>query len=309
MLRDRRHPYRAVPTRVLLPDGDVTVLHDDRPDGWQPTHPTAVLLHGLTGCHASSYMVQAARRLNEAGVRTFRMDMRACGAAEGLSRLPYHGGCSDDLLVALERVSTICPASPISLVGFSIGGNTVLKMAGENVDHVPPELNRLIAINPPIDLGFCVDRFSHGASRAYDRYLAKVHYRRLLQSDSLIKHANHNASASRPHGQQEFDQWYTAKVWGFETVEQFYAATSSIRTIPDIRIPTLLIASRDDPLVPVELFESLNSLNSINLHLTDHGGHLGFIGRPGVDPDCRWMDWRIVDCITGAQTTSLAKAA
>ena len=254
-------------------------------------------------------MVQAAARLNEAGVRTFRMDMRACGAAEGLSRMPYHAGCSHDLLVALERVAKICPASPISLVGFSIGGNVVLKLAGEAAGHLPPQLSRLVVISPPINLAVCVDGFSKGTARFYDRYLARVHYRQLLRSESLIKHATHVAGAWRPRGQREFDDWYTAKVWGFETVEQFYADTSSCHVLPNVRTPTLLIASRDDPLVPVELFEPLESLTSFTLHLTDHGGHLGFIGRPGPDPDGRWMDWRIVDYITCRRTTSAAAAA
>jgi predicted alpha/beta-fold hydrolase len=293
----------------MLPDGDATVLHDDRPEGWQPTDPTALLLHGLTGCHASSYMVQAAARLNDAGVRTFRMDMRACGAAEGLSRMPYHAGCSDDLHVALNRVAEICPDSPISLVGFSIGGNIALKLAGEAADFLPRQLTRLVVVSPPIELGVCVDRFSKGATRVYDRYLASMHYRQLRRSESLINHAQALAGGSRPRGQREFDDWYTSKVWGFETVEQFYADTSSCRTIQNVRTPTLLIASRDDPLVPVELFEPLKSLTSITLHLTDHGGHLGFIGSQGPDPDCRWMDWRIVDYITGGRTTSVAKAA
>lgn len=309
ILRGERRPYRAESFQIPLTDGDATVLHDDRPRGWRPTDPTALLLHGLTGCHQSSYMVQAAARLNEAGVRTFRMDMRDCGAGEGLSRLPYHGGCSDDLLVALERVAKICPASPISLVGFSIGGNAALKLAGEASNHLPPQLSRLVVISPPIDVEYCVNRFSKGATRFYDRYLARVHYRQLRRSESLVKHARHVVGGWRPRGQREFDEWYTAGVCGFDSVEQFYDDTSSRRLLPNVRVPTLLIASRDDPLVPVELFERLESLPSITLHLTDHGGHLGFIGRQGPDPDCRWMDWRIVDFITGVRTTAVAAAA
>ena len=309
VLRGAPRPYSAMPLRVLLPDGDTTFLHDDKPAGWRPTSPSALLLHGLTGCHQSSYMVHAAARLNEAGIRTFRMDMRACGAGEGLSRMPYHAGCSDDLHVALNRVAELCPDSPISLVGFSIGGNIALKLAGEAAAFLPQQLSRLVVISPPIDLGACVDRFSRGATRFYDRYLARAHYRQLCRSESLIKHPEHVAAMTRPRGQREFDEWYTAKVWGFETVEQFYADTSSCRTLSKIRVPTLLIASRDDPLVPVELFKPLESLSSITLHLTDHGGHLGFIGRQDCDPDCRWMDWRIVDYIRVGWTKSMAAAA
>ncbi|HRX79143.1 MAG TPA: alpha/beta fold hydrolase [Pirellulaceae bacterium] len=294
---------------MLLPGGGSTFLHDDQPDDWQPTAPTALLLHGLTGTHQSPYMVYAAKRLNEAGVRTFRMDMRACGAGEGLSRMPYHAGCSDDLLTSLERVASICPASPISLVGFSIGGNTTLKLAGEAAHNLPSQLTRLVAISPPIDLGLCVGRFSTGAARFYDRYIARSHYRHLLRSEALIENAPYVSEGFRPRGQRDFDTWYTAAMWGFETVDDFYAETSACHVVSEIRVPTLLIASRDDPLVPVELFERIESQRSIKLHVTDHGGHLGFIGRRGIDADRRWLDWRIVDYITADRAASANMAA
>ncbi len=309
ILFGRRHPYRAVRHPILLPDGDTTILHDDRPDGWQPNAPTALLLHGLTGSHQSPYMVHAARRLNEAGVRTFRMDMRACGAGEGLAHMPYHAGCSDDLLMALERVIKLCPASPTSLVGFSIGGNVALKLAGEAAGHLPPQLSRLVVISPPIDVGLCVARFSKGAARFYDRHITRLHYRHLLRSQALIEQAPHVVDGFRPRGQRDFDAWYTAAMWGFERVDDFYCDISSRRMIADVREPTLLIASRDDPLVPVELFEPLKSQSSITLHLTNHGGHLGFIGRRGVDPDRHWMAWRIVDAIKAGTATWAAAAA
>jgi predicted alpha/beta-fold hydrolase len=135
-----------------------------------------------------------------------------------------------------------------------------------------------------------------------------MHYRHLLRSESLIERAPYVVDGFRPRGQRDFDRWYTAAMWGFETVNEFYAETSSCRVISNVRVPTLLIASRDDPLVPVELFEPLEPLTAITLHLTDHGGHLGFISRRGADPDCRWMDWRIVDYITAGWTTSAAAA-
>ena len=223
--------------------------------------------------------------------------------------MPYHGGCSHDLFVALKRVAELCPASPINLVGFSIGGNAALKMSGEFADRLPPQLSRLIAICPPIDLGVCVERASKVAAGLYDRYLAMSHYRQLRRSESLIQCAPGVIDTLRPRGQRDFDNWYTSAVWGFQTVDQFYADTSAHPMISDIRIPTLLIAARDDPMIPVELLETLEPLASITLHVTDHGGHLGFIGRRSPDPDRRWLDWRIVDWITAGRTTSVAAAA
>lgn len=220
--------------------------------------------------------------------------------------MPYHAGCSHDLRMALERVVELCPASPISLVGFSIGGNIALKLAGESAHDLPVQLSRLIAICPPIDLAVCVDRFSRVAGGIYDRHFVRAHYRQLNRSAALVEHAPHVVGGARPRGQHDFDQLYTAPAWGFETVEQFYADTSSNRVIADIRVPTLLIASADDPLVPVELFEPLASQKVIKQHVTKQGGHLGFIGRLGTDPDRRWMDWRIVDYVLAGRATAAA---
>lgn len=302
-------PYRAVRRPVLLESGDSTMLHDDRPTGWMPPSPVALLIHGLAGCSRSPYMVRVSGRLNEAGVRTFRMDLRACGAGEGLARLPYHPGCSHDLLAAVRRVTEICPGSPIHLVGFSIGGNVALKTLGEWPDRLPPELCRAVVVNPSIDLPACIANLSKGAARFYDRHFVKLNYRQLRRSALLVEHAPHVVDAPRPRGQREFDDMYTAGMWGYKSVDRFYAETSAVSAIPDVRVPTLLIASRDDPLVPFTQFERLSPPASITMHLTDHGGHLGFIGRRNGDPDRRWMDWRIVDWVTAAQAAPAVKAA
>jgi predicted alpha/beta-fold hydrolase len=167
----------------------------------------------------------------------------------------------------------------------------------------------MVVISPPIDLKVCVERLSKGTGRLYDRYLGMTHCRQLRRSVSLVEHAPNIVEAIRPRGQRDFDDRYTSTVWGFETVDQFYAETSSCHVISSVRIPTLLIAARDDQLVPVGLFEPLvESQTSITIHLTDHGGHLGFIGRSGPDLDRRWLDWRIVDAITTDRTSSAAAA-
>jgi predicted alpha/beta-fold hydrolase len=309
VLQGRRFPHRAKLHPVVLEDGDTTFLHDDQPTDWRPTSPIAILVHGLAGCGRSSYLTRAAGRLNQAGVRTFRLDFRACGFGEGQSRMPYHGGCSDDLLQATQRVVEICPGSPLSLIAYSIGGNVALKLLGESHRHLPSALERAFIVSPPIDVARCVNRLSATPAQYYDRYLVKLLYKQLRRSQRLVDHAPHIIEAPRPRTQREFDELYTARVWGFETVDTFYADISSLPFIKDIRIPTLLLASRDDPLVPVEMFEQLNPPAALSIHLTDHGGHLGFIGRGGVDPDRRWMDWRIVDWVTADGAVSRRSAA
>ena len=125
--------------------------------------------------------------------------------------MPYHGGCTNDLLVALQRVVEMCPTSPLSLIGFSIGGNVALKLAGEAADHLPEQLSRMVVVSPPIDLEVCVKRLSQGAGRFYDRYLGITHCRQLRRSAALVEHASDIVDGLRPRGQRDFDSKYRSE--------------------------------------------------------------------------------------------------
>lgn len=309
VMRGRRFPYRAKRRRIVLDDGDTVVLHDELPANWTPMSPSVLLVHGLAGNHSSGYMTRVAGKLVEAGVRAFRMDLRACGAGEGESRLPYHAGITQDVLRAVEHVSQLCPVSPLTLAGFSIGGNITLKLLGEHADNLPPQLSRAVVVNPPIDLTVCLKNLAAGSGRFYDRHLAKHLYRQFRRSELLIANAPHVAEAGRPRGMREFDTMYASTIWGFDNVDAYYAEASALPDLANIRVPSLVIASRDDPLVPIASFDALAPHDSLHLHITETGGHLGFIGRAGIDADRRWMDWRIIDWVQVDETAAAAIAA
>src|SRR5690606_10912885 len=141
--------------QVELDDGDQIVLHDDCPASWRKGDPAALLLHGLAGCHRSPYLVRAARKLNDRGVRTFRMDYRNCGAGFGLATRSYHAGQSGDVRAALWFIARLCPGSPLGVAGYSMGGNVALKTLGEDPGALPDVLCRAAVVNPPIDLAVC----------------------------------------------------------------------------------------------------------------------------------------------------------
>ena len=269
LMTGRRFSYRAKTEPIVLDDGDTIILHDDRPENWCPTAPTALLVHGLAGDYSSGYMTRVAGKLSEAGVRVFRMDLRACGAGEGQSRMPYHPGITQDLLHAMEFISKRCSASPLTLVGFSIGGNIALKMLADYAARLPWQLGRAIVVNPPIDIPLCMKNMAKTPGRFYDRHLVKHLYRQFCRSDLLTAHAPHVAEAGRPRGMREFDAMYSSAVWGFENVDRYYEQTSALTGLGNIRVPTLMIAARDDPVVPIESFESLSTSSSIHLHITD----------------------------------------
>jgi uncharacterized protein len=292
-----RYPYRAVHYRVMLSDGDAIVVHDDIPADWQAGGRVALLIHGLAGCHSSVYMVRIAAKLNRAGVRTFRMDLRGCGSGEGLASLPYHAGRSDDVRTALEFIGKLCPDAPVTLVGFSLSGNIVLKLLGEAPDAVPKNVVKAAALCPAIDLGRCVRSLVGPVQKVYDRYFVRVLSRQIRTNCRLRPDVVPLAAPRRLKSMFEFDDIYTGPVCGFGSADNYYSTSSAARHIERIRVPTLILAAEDDPLVTIACFEGLRPPPNVILHITRHGGHLGFIGKSGIDPDRRWMDWRIVDWV------------
>ncbi len=286
---------RALQHHVSLIDGETVVIHDDRPADWLPGGRTAVLIHGLAGCHRSGYLVRIAAKLNARGVRTFRMDLRGSGAGAELALKPYHGGCSDDLLAVVRFVERLSPQSEIMLFGFSLGGNIVLKLLGEAPHLVPANVVRAAAVNPPVDLAQSVLNLGRPSLKVYDRYFVRLLLRRLNARKQQPTDTASFPFRSRPRCLFDFDDQYTAPQSGFRDARDYYARCSSAQFLPSIRVPTLILTSGDDPLVPVAMFNSLQLSSDVRLHIAEGGGHLGYFARRGNDPDERWLDWRIVD--------------
>lgn len=290
----RAYRYTAIQHRLTLPDGDQIVLHEDHGQ-WKPGGPVALMLHGLGGSHLSPYMVRGAAKLIDRGVRVFRMDLRGWGAGFGLNRLPLHAGRSEDARLALEHVMQWCPDSPVSLIGFSMGANIVLKAAGELGPQAPQNLASVMAVSPPICLVTCTSRMQSGLNRFYDqnfiRWLQRYHERRrqVFPDESKM--------ASFPSRLLEYDEQVTAPQCGFQSAAEYYEQSSAGPVLNQIGIPALIVTAADDPIIPVATFEQANYSPSTQLEITSGGGHLGFIGAGGVDADRRWIDWRMVDWV------------
>ncbi len=298
-----RAPYAARPHHVPVGDGDQIVLHDDCPDAWTAGGRTALLVHGLSGCHQSAYMVRIARKLYGRGVRVFRMDQRGCGAGLALARRPYHAGRSQDLVAALEAIAVVCPGSPTTLVGFSLGGNVSLKLAGELGSNPCGGLDSVIAVCPPVDLEASSRRIEHPTNRFYHRHLLAALYRLYQQRQRRVAEAAVIPDHRRPRSLRELDDQYVAPTWGFSGVADYYQQSGALPYLAHTALPTRVLAARDDPLVPVAQYDQNGWSTQVQLHLTDHGGHLGFVGRRGHDPDRRWMDWRVVQWVQEADRT------
>jgi predicted alpha/beta-fold hydrolase len=294
--------YQAEARRVTLDDGDVIVVHDDCPPHWQPGGLVTMLIHGLAGCHLSPYMVRIAAKLAARGVRVFRMELRGCGAGAGLARWPYHAGRSDDVRRVVASVAEWTGGSPLVLVGFSLSGNILLKYLGEAPDLVLPNVSRAIAVNPPIDLERCVRTLDRFANRSYDRHFVALLLKQLDKRRRILPDAPMPAQPLRSRRLFDFDDWYTAPISGYGSAREYYERCSSAQFLPRVRVPTTVLTARNDPLVPVEVFQQQALPESVRLVIAEGGGHLGYIARANSDPDTRWLDWRVVDWVTGLTT-------
>ncbi|MGI8979235.1 MAG: YheT family hydrolase [Pirellulaceae bacterium] len=289
--------------KVSLPDSDQLVLHDDLPGNqqWRDGDRVALLVHGLGGCHQSTYMQRTAAKLVGKGVRVFRMDLRDCGAGAGLARLPVHAGRSDDVGSALLHVIECCPDSPVFLVGFSMGANHVLKLLGELGSQRPANLAGAMAVAPPIDLPACARNMETGLNQLYNRKFLRGLLRAAAVRNRRVPKEFAPPLDPPPRHLREFDQRFTAPLGGFASAEDYYERSGAGRTLKNIAVPTVIVAAADDPIVPVKPFETATYSSTTQLVITPSGGHLGFFGTAGMDPDRRWLDWRIVEWATTSQ--------
>ena len=277
---------------VRLPDGDALVLHNNTPLGWKAGDPLALLVHGLGGSHASVHIRRMADLLLAHRVRVVRMDLRGAGAGLPLARGIYHAGRSDDVRAALEEIHTWSPTSPLLLLGLSLGGALALKAAAESADRPIPGLARVVASCPPIDLPRCVALISQPRNRIYEDNFVRDLTVQARQRQRFFP------DQPRPRFPRRmtirlFDELYTAPRSGFAGADDYYRRASCAALVPHIRVPTLILTSRDDPFIAVEPFEELKVPPHIVVRILPHGGHIGFLGWDGAG-GISWAERRSV---------------
>ncbi len=276
---------------ITLADGDQIALEISTPNGWTRSCPTVLMVHGLGGSHDSSYLKRITHSLIEKGARAVRMNLRGCGSGKGLAKRGYHGGVSVDLKEVIHRVYEKDPQSPLSLVGFSLGGNITLKLLGED-STIDNYLKRAIAVCPAICLEDSSIRFQKFSNTFYQRSFlrvltAMVKEQNEMFPDGLLK------SLESCKSLYEFDELFTAPHYGFENAKDYYTKCSAKDLIPNISLKTHILFAKDDPLVNGSLLNPKNLPDNIELIITARGGHMGFLGH-SKKSHFRWMDHQIL---------------
>jgi predicted alpha/beta-fold hydrolase len=287
---------------VDLEDGDSVSVHaNGLESGVLDAAPVVLIsVHGLAGCHRSRYMERLAWYVCRKGWLSYRMDMRGAGDSGLQSRFLYHAGRSDDLGAVVAFVRQRHPAARIFLCGFSLGASVALLLVSDHSAIARYQLSGAIAVCPPLDLGLSADHLQLGWNKVYDRVFAKALWRSLQERPNAVRELGDRMPARRPPTLKAFDQMVTAPLGGFPSAEDYYARFSAGPLVRKIRIPTLVIMAKDDPLIPYEVAERTEWSPAMKIVATERGGHLGFIGSNLAGPSfsgVRWVEQAIVHAI------------
>lgn len=266
---------------------------------WQPNpaeHPTIILLHGLEGSSDSGYMLGTADKAFGAGFNAVRLNQRNCGGTEDLTSTLYNSGLSCDVRAVVETLMERDNLPEIFVAGFSMGGNLVLKMAGELGDAAPSQLRAVAGVCPSCDLGACADAIGMPRNRLYERHFVRRLKRRMKWKSQLFPGLYPLNGLEKVRSVREFDNEITAKFCGFRDADDYYARCSAAQFLPEIRVPALLLAAQDDPMIPFHSLEkgTWRANRLIELESPPHGGHCAFISR-WRGADRFWAEARIVE--------------
>lgn len=283
--------------RVELWDNDFLDLfwiHDKAYQSETSSQPIVVVLHGLTGGIQSPYASRILKKLQKNNFRAVLMCFRGCGAK--MNRLPrcYHSGETQDIQYVIHYLKNKNPGVDIFVVGFSLGGNVLLKWLGETRFDNP--IKAAIAISVPFELSKSVDCLDQGFSRIYQksflRSLIQFHQKKFKSIPAPIDFGNVSGYKSC----REFDNYVTAPLHGFKDAEDYYQKSSCRSFLKDISKPTLIIHALDDPFTQfIQLPQPDEISTYVNLCYTKKGGHVGFVSGRWPLLANYWIDQKIIE--------------
>ena len=254
---------------------------------WQPaavrsTRATAIILHGLEGSSHSQYVVGNANKLWRAGCNVVRMNMRNCGRTERLTPTLYHSGLSGDVDRVMRFFIQTQGLRSVALIGYSMGGNLVLKLAGDLGPNAPAELHSVVGVSPAVDLAESADSLHEPVNRFYERRFLRALLKRFRRKSMLFPRAFDPQTAANITSLREFDDRITALYSGFRDADDYYYRAASARVLDRIAVPTLLLHACDDPFIRFtpETRAKIAANPCITLLEAEHGGHCAFLARP-----------------------------
>jgi uncharacterized protein len=281
----RRYPdlRRYATERLTLPlgdgSGDRLLAALNRPHGEvTPAKPLVILVHGLSGCENSFYLLNTAAELLRLGFSVLRLNQRGAGPSRPVCRYQYHAGRSEDFAEALERLPPALTTAGVVAIGYSLGANVLLKYLGEWGSCAG--VKAAVSVSSPLDLASTSRWMMRWRSAIYQGYLLREMRREASAPGAELTAAEREA-IREARSIWEFDHRFTASRNGFAGAEPYYERNAAKRYLDSIGVPTLIIHALDDPWIPVEAYLSYDWGRNPNLMplLAPSGGHVGFQAR------------------------------
>jgi predicted alpha/beta-fold hydrolase len=265
--------------------GDILVAMLDRPATPQAGRPLVVLVHGLTGCENSAYVLNAARHLLDRGYRVLRVNLRGCGASRLHCREHYHVGRTADFRRVLSQLPDELTDNGVVAVGYSLGGAMLLKYLGEEGSFSP--LRAAATICAPLDLEQTCAHMLRPRNWLYHSYiLADLKKETLGEGGKLSDEEREIVRAARTV--REYDDRFISPRYGFRGADDYYELCAPLAYMPEIRVPTLVLAASDDPWIPADYYRDFKWSDNPSLLsvMAEGGGHLGFHSAGSDRPWC-----------------------
>ncbi|MDE3020197.1 MAG: alpha/beta fold hydrolase, partial [Nitrospirota bacterium] len=270
---------------------------------------TLLLVHGFEGCSDSHYMLGIADKTWRTGLNVIRLNQRNCGGTEHLTPTLYHSGMSDDFAAVIRELAAKDGLHDIWAAGYSMGGNLILKMAGEVCGRVP-SLQGLVAVSPNIDPAACVEALERPANWFYQHHFLTGMKARVRRKAAHFPNRFDLTLLSRVSTLREFDDRFTAPFGGFQDAADYYERVGARHVLGRIRVPTLILTAQDDPFIPFRTFmtPAVQANPSITLLAPEQGGHCGFFQRHRPDEDGYWAENRLVEWVVGGGPARMSLA-
>jgi len=262
---------------------------------------TLIVVHGLEGSSDSQYMLGVVRNGLAARVNVILMNQRNCGGMDHFAPTLYNSSLSGDVAAVVQHVLEEDNVSRFALIGFSMGGNLVLKLAGEWGSDAPPQFRTVAAVCPAMDLAASADALHEPANRIYELYFLMQLFRRMRRKARLFPQ---DFDISRLRGissLRQFDDRITAHYCGFTGADDYYARAGAANVVDRIAVPALIIHSANDPFIRMraETRQRIRSNSNITYIETSDGGHCAFLAEhnDGSLDDGRWAEREVVEFV------------
>ncbi|MEM6841404.1 MAG: alpha/beta fold hydrolase [Bacteroidota bacterium] len=289
--------------RLTTPDGDFLLLDWSKVS----SDTLAIISHGLEGDSQRPYIKGMVRAFNRAGYDALAWNFRGCGGEINQTYRFYHSGATPDLHFLVNSILCYHSYHSIVLIGFSLGGNLTLKYVGEQKDKLNPKVKSVVVFSVPLHLQACSRQIAQPQNILYSQRFLRNLKKKIRDKEAIMPEKISSEFFPKIRSLEDFDDYYTAPLHGFQDAADYYRQCSSIHFLQSIRVPTLIVNAQNDPFLAKECYLTQEEQTTQYLHFQapETGGHVGFMPRGYSSGQNFWSEERAIQFVENLPISSL----